>query len=110
VHLDAGPNAPATGAPQRSSPKRPAQHASGAPCACPNPRHGEAMKFLLIAGFPDSILQFRGALLSALQAQGLDVHIAAPGLGAESPMRRALEARGLTAHDIPLQRTGMNPA
>src|SRR5690606_28763860 len=29
---------------------------------------------------------------------------------AESPMRQALEARGLTAHDIPLQRTGMNPA
>lgn len=68
------------------------------------------MTFLLIAGFPDSILHFRGALLDALQAQGLDVHVAAPGLGAGSPMHRALQARGLTAHDIPLQRTGMNPA
>lgn len=68
------------------------------------------MTFLLIAGFPDSILQFRGALLEALQEKGLDVHVAAPGLDAESPMRLALEARGLTAHDIPLQRTGMNPA
>ncbi|MDS1140057.1 glycosyltransferase family 4 protein [Pusillimonas sp. SM2304] len=68
------------------------------------------MTFLLIAGFPDSILQFRGALLDALQEKGLDVHVAAPGLDAGSPMRQALEARGLTAHDIPLQRTGMNPA
>jgi glycosyltransferase involved in cell wall biosynthesis len=68
------------------------------------------MRFLLIAGFPDSILQFRGALLDALQAHGLDVHVAAPGLDSNSPMRQALQARGLTAHDIPLQRTGMNPA
>lgn len=68
------------------------------------------MKFLLIAGFADSILQFRGALLDALRAQGLDVHVAAPGLAPGSPMRGELEARGMTAHDIPLRRTGMNPA
>lgn len=67
------------------------------------------MKLLLIAGFPDSILQFRGALLDALQARGLDVHVAAPGLGPDSPMREALQERGITAHEIPLQRTGMNP-
>ncbi|MGB3290162.1 MAG: glycosyltransferase family 4 protein [Burkholderiaceae bacterium] len=66
--------------------------------------------FLLVAGFPDSILQFRGPLLDALKAKGLEVHVAAPGLGDGSPVRQALEARGLTAHDIPLQRTGMNPA
>ncbi|UYO94000.1 glycosyltransferase family 4 protein [Pollutimonas sp. M17] len=68
------------------------------------------MRFLLIAGFPDSILQFRGALLDALQAQGLDVHVAAPGLDSRSAMHQALRARGMTPHDIPLQRTGMNPA
>lgn len=67
------------------------------------------MTFLMIASFPDSILQFRGALLDALQAQGLEVHVAAPGLAAGSPMHAALQARGLTAHNIPLQRTGMNP-
>lgn len=67
------------------------------------------MKFLLIAGFPDSILQFRGDLLDAIQAKGLDVHVAAPGLEPDSPMRNALQARGVTAHEIPLQRTGMNP-
>ncbi|WP_397473713.1 glycosyltransferase family 4 protein [Pusillimonas sp.] len=68
------------------------------------------MKFLLIAGFADSILQFRGALLDALRSQGLDVHVAAPNLPPRSPARRELEARGFTAHDIPLRRTGMNPA
>ncbi|WP_353193948.1 glycosyltransferase family 4 protein [Pusillimonas noertemannii] len=67
------------------------------------------MKFLLIAGFPDSILQFRGALLEALQANGLEVHVAAPGLAPGSPMRQALDQRGMRAHDIPLRRTGMNP-
>lgn len=67
------------------------------------------MKFLLIAGFADSILQFRGALLGALQASGLDVHIAAPGLTDDSPVKRELEAGGFTAHNIPLRRTGMNP-
>jgi len=67
------------------------------------------MKFLLIAGFADSILQFRGALLDALRESGLDVHVAAPGLTPGSPMRDALEARGMSAHPIPLRRTGMNP-
>jgi len=67
------------------------------------------MRFLLIAGFADSIVQFRGALLEALQAHGLDVHVAAPGLERGSAMRDELEARGMTAHDIPLRRTGMNP-
>lgn len=68
------------------------------------------MRFLLIAGFADSILQFRGALLDALQAQGLEVHVAAPGLTGQSAVKRELEARGFTAHDIPLRRAGMNPA
>ncbi|NGM87651.1 glycosyltransferase family 4 protein [Parapusillimonas sp. SGNA-6] len=68
------------------------------------------MKFLLIAGFADSLLQFRGALIEALQAANMEVHVAAPGLDADSPMRRQLEARGIAAHDIALRRTGMNPA
>jgi len=67
------------------------------------------MTFLLIAGFPDSILHFRGALIEALQARGQQVHVAAPGLGPDSAVRGQLQARGVTAHDIPLRRTGMNP-
>lgn len=65
--------------------------------------------FLLIAGFPDSLLTFRGPLLDALLARGLTVHVAAPDLPAGSDLHRRLLARGLVAHEIPLRRAGMNP-
>lgn len=67
------------------------------------------MTFLLIASFADSILSFRGPLLEALLARGLQVHVAAPNLSPDSPMRQCLEARGIRVHDIPLRRTGTNP-
>jgi glycosyltransferase involved in cell wall biosynthesis len=67
------------------------------------------MKFLLIAGFPDSLLQFRGPLIEALQAANLEVHVAAPDLPEGDAMRQRLEAKGLIIHDIPLRRTGMSP-
>ena len=67
------------------------------------------MKFLLIAGFAESLLSFRGPLILALQIRGLQVHVAAPGLPAGHPVRLQLQALGLTVHDIPLRRTGTNP-
>lgn len=67
------------------------------------------MTFLLIAGFPDSLLQFRGPLIEALQAKGLHLHVAAPDLPAGSPIRHQLEAKGVQVHVIPLRRTGTNP-
>jgi len=67
------------------------------------------MTFLLIAGYPDSLLNFRGPLLDALLARGLAVHVAAPDLPLGSPVRQQLEARCLQVHDVPLRRTGMNP-
>ena len=67
------------------------------------------MRFLVIAGFPDSLLLFRGPLLKALRASGYEVHVAAPDLPVGSPLRQQLEAYGLHAHHIPLHRTGMNP-
>ncbi len=66
------------------------------------------MKFLVVASYPDSILQFRGALLAALAAEGLEVHVAAPGLGPTSAIRQALEAKGYLVHDLYMQRTGLN--
>jgi glycosyltransferase involved in cell wall biosynthesis len=67
------------------------------------------MRFLLIAGFPDSLLHFRGALISALQSKGLQVHVAAPDLQDDSELRIRLQNLGIVVHSIPLQRTGMNP-
>lgn len=67
------------------------------------------MKFLLIASFPDSLVFFRGLLIDALLAHGLQVHVAAPGLSEGSAVRQLLKNKGVCAHDIPLQRTGTNP-
>lgn len=67
------------------------------------------MRFLLIASFPDSLLHFRGPLIDALLANGQCVHVAAPDLPYSSPIRSRLEAKGVSVHDIPLQRTATNP-
>ena len=67
------------------------------------------MKFLLIASFPDSLVSFRGPLIDALLAHGLQVHVAAPGLGEGSTVRQLLKNKGVWMHDIPMQRTGTNP-
>ena len=67
------------------------------------------MKFLLIASDADSLINFRGALLDALVEQGAEVHVAAPGLSANSPARARLEGKNLQVHDIELRRVGMNP-
>ncbi len=64
------------------------------------------MSILLVASFPDSLVNFRGALIDACLARGLAVHVAAPDVPASSPIRHDLEARGVTVHEIPLERTG----
>jgi glycosyltransferase involved in cell wall biosynthesis len=67
------------------------------------------MKILLIAGLADSLINFRGPLITALQRTGLDVHVAAPDLPAHSPVLLKLQAMGLTVHQVPMLRTGTNP-
>ncbi|TSD54706.1 glycosyltransferase family 4 protein [Variovorax sp. KBS0712] len=67
------------------------------------------MKFLLIAGLADSLLNFRGPLIAALQARGLQVHVAAPDLIVDHPMRRQMESLGWTVHTVSMRRTGTNP-
>lgn len=67
------------------------------------------MKFLLIAGYAESLINFRGPLLEALKQKGMDVHVAAPDLPLGNPTRLRLEAMGYSVHSIPLSRVGMNP-
>lgn len=67
-----------------------------------------ASRFLLLASFAESLLNFRGTLITALQKRGLDVHVAAPDLPVGSPVREQLAALGVQVHDIPIQRTGTN--
>ncbi len=66
------------------------------------------LKILLIAGLADSLINFRGYLITALQAKGLDVHVAAPDLHAHSPVLLQLQAMSLTVHQVPMLRTGTN--
>lgn len=66
------------------------------------------MRFLLVGGFAESLLNFRGALIDELLRNGVEVHVAAPGLD-EGEVAQALRERGAIPHTIPLQRTGMNP-
>lgn len=65
--------------------------------------------FLLVASFPDSIIKFRGQLIKSLLDSGCKVHIAVPGLDPGSEIFIKLNMLGVVVHDIPLQRTGVNP-
>lgn len=67
------------------------------------------MKYLIIASFPESLLNFRGALMESLKSKGVSVHIAAPDLPVDSAVRKQIEDRGYIVHPIELQRVGMNP-
>lgn len=67
------------------------------------------MRFLLVAGYAESVLRFRGHLIAAIQNRGIEVHVTAPGLLPGSPVRSQLERQGVVTHDLPLGRTGLNP-
>lgn len=67
------------------------------------------MRFLMIASFADSLIGFRAPLIAAIQAKGLEVHVAAPDLPPDSPLRLQMEKQGLTVHEVPMHRTGTDP-
>jgi len=67
------------------------------------------IKFLLIASMAESLTNFRGSLIYALQMRGLEVHVAAPNLPETSSVRRKLEAAGVVVHEVDMGRTGTNP-
>ena len=67
------------------------------------------MKALIVASLAESLINFRGPLVAALQSKGMQVHVAAPELQLDSSVRQQLEVRGCVVHSIPLSRTGTNP-
>ena len=67
------------------------------------------MKFLMISSFLPSVLNFRGKLLEAIQAKGYEIHIMVPELVNFQEEYQKLIALGYQVHEIPMQRTGMNP-
>lgn len=67
------------------------------------------MRLLLVGGFADSLLNFRGPLIDDLLKAGVEVHVAAPGIEEGEEVYVALRARGAIPHSVALQRTGLNP-
>ncbi|MFN0297899.1 glycosyltransferase family 4 protein [Acinetobacter albensis] len=67
------------------------------------------MKFLMIASFLPSVLNFRGKLIEQIHAQGFEIHILAPDLELFENERQKLENLGYKLHKVSMQRTGTNP-
>ena len=67
------------------------------------------MKFLIILGFAEDLLPFRGDFIDALLERGMQVHVALPDLEANSDLHSKLLAKGLVVHKFSMQRAGMNP-
>jgi len=68
-----------------------------------------SVKILIIASLAESLINFRGPLIAALQTKGLDVHVAAPDIPANSTMCLQLQSMGLSVHQVFMSRTGTNP-
>lgn len=59
---------------------------------------------LLVGSYGPSLLNFRGALITALVARNHEVHVAAPNLS--DGLVRSLQGLGAKVHEIPLDRQG----
>ncbi len=64
-------------------------------------------RVFVLGSFADSLILFRGRLLSGMARQGHEVYACAPGASRE--VRNALSDMGVVYCNINLQRTGMNP-
>jgi glycosyltransferase involved in cell wall biosynthesis len=67
------------------------------------------VKFLIIASYAESLSNFRGLLIDALVKQVSSVHICAPFGADDIKVESQLVDKGVVLHDIPMQRTGINP-
>jgi glycosyltransferase involved in cell wall biosynthesis len=67
------------------------------------------MVFLIVAGFPDSLILFRKSLIISLLDEGFDVHVAAPQLKNNVSVASKLIELGVSVHDVPIHRVGKNP-
>lgn len=66
-----------------------------------------AGSILIIASLAESLRNFRGPLIDSLLSAGMTVHVAAPDISNE--LKKYFEDKNIIAHEIPMQRTGMNP-
>ena len=66
-------------------------------------------RFLMIASFADSLLNFRGQLIVDLIKHGVKVHVVAPDMSATSSTLNRLEDLGVVVHNLAMERKGINP-
>jgi len=66
-------------------------------------------RIVVLAGLARSLINFRGPLIKSLTESGLEVHAGAPELTRSSAALEMLNGWGVICHDIPLERTGINP-
>jgi len=64
---------------------------------------------LIISNTSGALVGFRKPLLIALLQQGLEVHVVAPDLQSINTDTKELQDLNIIAHDISMQRTGINP-
>jgi hypothetical protein len=67
----------------------------------------EAKKILIICSYPDSILSFRGPLISQFLKNNFEVHIACPNL-TNNPISNELMNLNIHLHDLFLSRASIN--
>lgn len=63
-------------------------------------------KFVLIAGDPNSFLNFRGELIKALIAKGFELHLIAPSLAQLNSINTKLKDLGANLHHAPMSKAG----
>ncbi|MGI9510966.1 MAG: glycosyltransferase family 4 protein [Geminicoccaceae bacterium] len=69
--------------------------------------NSQKKRIILLGGFAESLVVFRQPLLQAMVELGHSVTACAPD--ATKPLIERLEAIGVGYHDVPLDRTGLNP-
>lgn len=67
----------------------------------------QGMVVLINGSLAESLVNFRANLISTLVARGYHVHVSAPAIS--EAVRIKLQKLGATAHQVRLERTGLNP-
>ena len=65
--------------------------------------------FILISSHPQSIDDFRGDLITALQECGVIVHVVSLKINKSNDIYKDLKTMGVVIHQIPFNRKGINP-
>ena len=67
------------------------------------------MRFVILASFAESVVNFRLDLIKDLQKRGCEVHVVCPSIGPMTKEAIVLRKLGVTTHEVSLTRTGINP-